>query len=133
MAEYCPGKGSCTEVAIDAILVVGDGRYVVNGLARTDYVVVASRATIIDIGMIIGAGTKCARGVANTTIQKCRHMGIGRGARRHTTRRARSIGNMTGEPAITDYAGMVEPADEGIGAVAGAAIGGGRWMGIRRG
>ena len=133
VAEYCPGKGSCAEVAIDAILVVGDGRYVVNGLARTDHIVVASRAAIIDIGMIIGAGTKCARGVANTTIQKCRHMGIGRGARRHTTRRARSIGNMTGEPAITDDAGMVEPADEGIGAVAGAAIGGGRWMGIRRG
>ncbi len=30
-------------------------------------------------------------------------------------------------------AGMVESADEGIGAVAGAAIGGRRWMGIRRG
>lgn len=68
VVEYCPGKGSCAEVAIGAILVVGDGRYVVNGLARTDHVVVASRATIIDIGMIIGAGAKCARGMANTAI-----------------------------------------------------------------
>lgn len=40
---------------------------------------------------------------------------------------------MTGEPAITDDAGMIESADEGIGTVAGAAIGDGRWMGIRRG
>ena len=40
---------------------------------------------------------------------------------------------MTGEPAITDDAGMIESADKSIGTVAGAAIGGGYWMGNRRG
>jgi hypothetical protein len=76
MAEYCAVKGNFAEVASDAILVIGIGRYVINGLARTDHIVVASRAAIIDIGMIIGAGGKCARGVANTTIQKRRHVRI---------------------------------------------------------
>lgn len=76
VVEYCPAKGNCAEVAIDAILVVGTGRDVIDGLARADHVVVASRAAIIDIGMIIGAGAKCARGMANTAIQKRRHVGI---------------------------------------------------------
>jgi len=40
---------------------------------------------------------------------------------------------MAGEPAITDDTGVIESTDEGIGIVADAAIGGGRWMGIRRG
>lgn len=76
VVEYCAAKGCCAEVAIDAILAVGTGRYVINGLARTDHVVVASRAAIIDIGMIIGAGGKRARGMAGTAIQQRRHVGI---------------------------------------------------------
>ena len=76
MAEYCPGKGNCTEVTVHAILVVGTGRYVINGLARTDHIVVAGRAVHSDTGMIIGAGGKGARGMANTAIQQRRHVGI---------------------------------------------------------
>ena len=76
VAEYCPAKGNRAEVAIDAILVVGAGRDVINGLTRADHVVMASRAAIIDVGMIIGAGAECARGMANTAIQKCRHVRI---------------------------------------------------------
>lgn len=69
MTEYCTGKGNGAEVAIDAILVIGSGRYVIKGLARTDHIVVAGRAVHSDTRMIIGAGGKCARGMANTAIQ----------------------------------------------------------------
>lgn len=127
MVKYCPGKGSCTEVTVCAILVIGNGRDVIKGFARTDHVVVARGAVINDTDMIIGAGGKCPRRMANTTIQKRRHVG-----RMHTACRTRSIGNMTGRTVVHDT-GMIIPADESIGTVAGAAIGGGRWMGIRRG
>ena len=76
VVEYCSAKGSCAEVAIGTILIVGAGRDVIDGLARADHVVVASRAAIIDVGMIIGAGAECARSMAKTAIQKCRHVGI---------------------------------------------------------
>ena len=126
VTEYCPGKGHCI-VTIHAILVVGSGRDVIDRLTRTDHVVVARGAVINDTGMIIGAGGKCPRRMANTTIQKRRHVG-----RMHTACRPRSIGNMTGRTVIDDT-GMIVSADEGIGSVAGAAIGVRRWMGIRRG
>lgn len=76
VVKYCPAKGSCAEVAIDTILVVGTGRYMIDGLACADHVVVASRAAIIDVGMIIGAGAECARSMAKTAIQKRWHVGI---------------------------------------------------------
>ena len=76
MAEYCAGKGNGAEVAIDAILVIGSGRYVINGLARTDYIIVAGRAVHGDTRMVIGARGKRARGMANTAIQCSRHVGI---------------------------------------------------------
>ena len=126
VVEYCPGKGHCI-VTIHAILVVGSGRDVIDRLTRTDHVVVAGRAVINDTGMIIGAGGKCARRMANTTIQKRRHVG-----RMHTACQTRSIGNMTGRTVIHDT-GMIVSADKSISTVAGAAIGGGRWMRIRCG
>ena len=126
VTEYCPGKGHCI-VTIHAILVVGSGRDVIDRLTRTDHVVVARGAVSNDTDMIIGAGGKCPRGMANTTIQKRRHVG-----RMHAACRTRSIGNMTGRTVVHDT-GMIVSADESIGTVAGAAIGGGRWMGIRRG
>ena len=126
MVEYCPGKGH-RSVTGHAILVVGSGRDVIDRLTRTDHVVVARGAVINDTGMIIGAGGKCPRRMANTTIQKRRHV-----SRVHTACRTRSIGNMTGVTVIHDT-GMIVSADESIGTVAGAAIGVGRRMGIRRG
>lgn len=126
MVKNCPGKGHCI-VTVRAILVVGSGRDVIDRLTRTDHVVVARGAVSNDTDMIIGAGGKCPRGMANTTIQKRRHVG-----RMHAACRTRSIGNMTGRTVVHDT-GMIVSADESIGTVAGAAIGGGRWMGIRRG
>ena len=74
MTENCPGKGHCTEVTIRTILGVGIGRYVINGFARTDHVVVAGRAAANNTGMIIGAGSKCARAMANLAVLNSRHV-----------------------------------------------------------
>lgn len=74
VAENCPGKGSCTEVTVRAILIVGTGRYVINGFARTDHIVVARSAAANDTGMVIGTGGKRARGMANLAILGGRHV-----------------------------------------------------------
>ena len=74
MTENCPGKGHCTEVTIHTILGIGNGRYVINGFARTDHVVVAGCAAANNTGMIIGSGGKCARGMANLAVLDGRHV-----------------------------------------------------------
>ena len=63
------GRGKLRRgMAVGAILVIGIGRYVVNELTHSDHIVVARRAAINDTGVIIGTGSKGARGVTNTTI-----------------------------------------------------------------
>ncbi len=74
VAKNCPGKGSCAEMTVRAILVCGGCRYVINGLARNDNVVVTGRAVIGHTGVIVSTGSKGARGVANLTIQRSRHV-----------------------------------------------------------
>jgi len=55
-------------MAIDTILAVGAGRYVVWQLTHTDHVVVARIAAINDIGMIIGARAEGTRGMAIAAV-----------------------------------------------------------------
>ncbi len=74
VAKNCPGKGSCAEMTVRAILVCRGCRYVINGLARNDNVVVTGRAVIGHTGVIVSTGSKGARGVANLTIQRGRHV-----------------------------------------------------------
>lgn len=130
MVKDCPGKGNCTEVTVSAVLVVGSSRYVIERLARADHVVVASRATISDTSMIIGAGGKSARGMANLAILGGRHV-IERFSAR--VNRAEGIA-MAGIAACGQHrrVGVVgtERGTEFIGVMAAAAIGGGdhvRW------
>ena len=72
MVKNCTGKGSGTEVTVRAILVVGSGRYVIKGLARTDYIVVAiraqSRGINITCPMIKDTGSKGTWGMTNVAI-----------------------------------------------------------------
>ena len=64
-------------MANGAILVVGIGRYVIWQFTNTDRIVMARFTVINDTGMIIAAGGKGARAVANTTILNGRHV-VGR-------------------------------------------------------
>lgn len=85
VAENCAGKASGREVTVHAVLVVRSGRYVIYGLSRDDDVVVAGRAVNRDTGMIVGAGSKGARGMAVPAIVGCdRHVRIQRRAGRQT-------------------------------------------------
>ena len=63
-------------MAIDAILGIGIGRYVIKEFTDANPVVVTGVATANNTSMIIGPGGKSARGMANTAIQQCRHVGI---------------------------------------------------------
>ena len=63
-------------MAIDAILGIGIGRNVTKEFTDANPVVVTGIATAINTRMIIGPGGKRARGMANTTIQQRRHVGI---------------------------------------------------------
>ena len=76
----CVIKGRIGKVrgvmAIDAILGIGIGWYVIKEFTDANPVVVTGVATAINTSMIIGPGRKRARGMANTAIQQCRHVGI---------------------------------------------------------
>lgn len=63
-------------MAIDAILGVGIGRYVIKELTDANPVVMTGVAAAINTSMIIGPGGKRARGMASTAIQQRRHVGI---------------------------------------------------------
>jgi len=63
-------------MAIDAILSIGIGWYVIKEFTDANPVVVTGVATEINTSMIIGAGGKRARGMANTAIQQRRHVSI---------------------------------------------------------
>ena len=63
MVKYHAGKGKGV-MAIDAILVSGIGRYVVQQLAHTDHVVVAGSTATIDTGMVIGTRAECTSAMA---------------------------------------------------------------------
>jgi len=95
-------------MANGAILAIGSGRYVIRQLPYTDPVVVARIAAITDTGMVVGACAEATRGMANTAILQGRHVGIERGAKRHTARSTGSICNVTGEATITHDASMIE-------------------------
>ena len=72
-------------VAIDAILVIGVGRYVIRELTDTDYIVVARRTVVRDTGMIIGARAEGPWSVTRLAIQTAgRHMLVERRAQRYT-------------------------------------------------
>ena len=94
--------------SIGAVLVNGTGRYVVREFTHTDYIVVARITVISDVKMTIGASAKGSRGMASTAILSGRHVGIERGAKRHTARRTRPISNMTGETTIACNTSMID-------------------------
>ena len=73
-------------MAIDTILAVGAGRYVVRQLAHTDHVVVARIAVIDDseLVMVIGACAKRARRMTYLAILSGRHVFIESGGKRLT-------------------------------------------------
>ena len=74
-------------VAVDAILVIGIGRYVIRQLTDTDYIVVARRTVAHDTGMIIGARAEGPRRVTDLAIlTEGRHMLVERRAQRYTGR-----------------------------------------------
>ena len=58
-------------------------------------------------------------GMTSTTILGGRHVLVEWGGKRHTARRTRAIGNMTGDATITHDASMIdERANESIGVMA---------------
>ncbi len=92
----------------------------INGLTRTDYIVVTGRAAGNDTGMIIGSGGKCARGMAKLAILGGRHV-----VDRFTARRDAMAGiaarGQHGRVGVIDG----ECGGETVGVVATSAIGGG--------
>ena len=97
-------------MANGAILVVGNGRYVIRQFTDTDYIVVA-RATAAYEGRATvtkGASTKGAGSVANAAILGGIHVRIERGGKRHTASRTCPIRNMTGKAAITVDTSMIK-------------------------
>lgn len=68
-------------VAVDAILVIGIGRYVIRQLTDTDYIVVARGTAVRDTGMIIGARAEGPRSVTRLAVlTEGRHMLVERRA-----------------------------------------------------
>lgn len=84
VAEYRSAKGRGAEMAVRAILAIGSRRNVMKRLARADHVVMAVGAVHGYPGVIIGAGGKGSRSMTRATIQRGRHVGVSRGARRHS-------------------------------------------------
>lgn len=85
--------------------------------------------------MIIGTSAESPRGMAGTAILSGRHVGVERGAKRHTARRTRPIRNMTGDAAVTHDASMVDAKcrSETLGVMARSTIRRGKRVGGHRG
>jgi len=97
-----------SHVAVGTVLVAWAGRYVVRQFSDTDHIVMTCVAAGRDTGMVIGAGTECARGMAGAAIFAAWHMLVERGAEREAARRPGAVSNMTGNTAIADDAGMID-------------------------
>lgn len=132
MVKKCPGKGSCTEVTVRAILVVGSGRYVINGFTRTDYIVVTIRAQSGGINItrtvVKDAGSKGTRGMANLAILGGRQVDERFPARVNWSHGIAMAGIAAGDQ--HSRVGMVgtERGTETVGAMAAAAIGRSAYM-----
>ena len=115
----CRGCKVGSVMTVDAILVVGIGRYMTKQLTHTDHIVVAGVATAHKrrAGMSKGASAKGPRGVANTAILGGWHVFVERCGGRLTAR----CNTMTGVAPFTHNFGTAmidKSASETLGVMA---------------
>ena len=122
-------------VAIDAILVIGVGRYVIRELTDTDHIVVARRTVVRDAGVIEGARAEGSRRVTDLAILAAdRNVLIERRTQRYTGRINTVVTIIT---TLRQNSGIsmvyAKRWDKALGGMAGATIGRGGRMSRHRG